>query len=411
MVFETGLRLNPGTPLHRVKKPAILIIVENLPVPLDRRVWQESCALRDAGYEVVVVCPRMRGCTLPYECLDGIHIYRHWISDEAGGLLGFLGEYTSALVGEFYMACKAWLRHRFRVIHICNPPDLLFLVAWPFKIMTGARIVFDVHDVCPEFFEAKFNTRGLLYWLVRIAERLTYACADVILVTNRSVQEVAFTRGKRLPWEVFMVRTAPKIATGTVAANPALRKGRRYLVGYVGVMGNADGVDHLISAAEHIVHQRGRKDVQFLLMGTGPEHANLVRQRDAAGLQDFVDLPGRVSNEYLFSGLQTIDVGVACDPPNSYNDRCTMNKTLEYMAFGKPQVMFDVQEGRFSAGESALYVPGNSPAALGDAILDLLDDPDARQRMGAIAYERIRSELNWEKSVAELLRAYEQALS
>lgn len=396
--------------LPNVKKPAVLILVENLPVPLDRRVWQESCALRDAGYEVVVICPRMRGYTTPYECLEGIHIYRHWISEEAGGLIGFLGEYASALWGEGWLAWRAWRRHRFRLIHLCNPPDLLFLVAWPFKLLFGTRIVFDVHDVWPEFYEAKFQRRGLFYWAIRLAERLTYACADVVLATNRSVEQVALDRGRRSPWEVFIVRTAPRIASATISANPELRRGRRFLVGYVGVMGNADGVIHLIEAAAHVVQGRGRADVQFLLMGTGPEYANLARRRDELGLRDFVDLPGRVSNEFLFAALQTIDLGVACDPSNAYNDHCTMNKTLEYMAFGKPQVMFDVREGRFSAGEAARYVSGNSPEAMGEAILALLDDPGTRERMGRLGAERMRTELNWERSVAQLRRAYEVAL-
>jgi glycosyltransferase involved in cell wall biosynthesis len=393
-----------GVPLP--KRPAILIVVENLPVPLDRRVWQESCALRDAGYEVVVICPRMRGYNEPYECLEGIHVYRHWISEEAGGLVGFLGEYASALWGETRLAWKAWRRHRFQVIHLCNPPDLLFLVAWPFKALFGTRIVYDVHDVWPEFFEAKFQRRGLFYWAVRAAERLTYACADVVLATNRSVQSVALERGGKLPWEVFVVRTAPKIARGGVAPDPGLRKGRRYLVGYVGVMGNADGVIHLIEAARHVVQTLGRRDVQFLLMGTGAEYPNLVKRRDELGLTEYVDLPGRVSNDFLFSALQTLDLGVACDPINPYNDHCTMNKTLEYMAFGKAQVMYDVREGRYSAGDAAAYVGENSPARLGDAIVSLLEDPAARERMGAVGLERIRTELAWERSVAELLRAY-----
>jgi glycosyltransferase involved in cell wall biosynthesis len=390
--------------------PAVLIVVENLPVPLDRRVWQESCTLRDAGYEVAVVCPRMRGYMAPYECVEGIHIYRHWISEEASGIAGFLLEYASALWGEAWLAWKAWRRHRFKLIHICNPPDLLFLVAAPFKLLTGARIIFDVHDVWPEFFEAKFQRRGLFYWGIRAAERLTYAAADVVLATNQSVREQALTRGRKESWEVFLVRTAPAIAATKISANPALKKARRHLVGYVGVMGDADGVNRLIEAARHIVHSRGRRDVQFLLMGTGPEYPGLVQQRDRDALQEFVDMPGRVSNEFLFSALKTMDVGVACDPPNAYNHHCTMNKTLEYMAFGKPQVMFDVREGRYSAGDAAWYVPGDSAIHLGEAILQLLDCPVARERMGALARERIQNELNWELSVKELLRAYDTAL-
>lgn len=394
---------------ERVKKPAVLIIVENLPVPLDRRVWQESCALRDAGYQVVVICPQMRGFTQPEETLEGIQIYRHWISEEAGGFVGFFREYASALWGEMRLAWRAWRRHRFEIIHLCNPPDLLFLVAWPFKLL-GVRIVYDVHDLWPEMFEAKFARRGLFYWAVRLAERLTYAIANVVLATNESVREVALKRGRKAPDKVFVVRTAPKITELAGPTDPGLKKGKRYLVGYVGVMGDADGVDYLIDAAAYLVHKIGRKDVHFLLMGTGPEHPRLVERTERAGVKDYVDLPGRVSNEFLFTALRTIDLGVSCDPVNSYNDHCTMNKVLEYMTFGKPQVMFDLKEGRASAGEAAVYVPENSAGRLAEAIVGLLDDEKARVRMGEKGAQRIQTQLNWEKSVEELLRGYGRVL-
>ena len=391
-----------------MNKPAVLIIVENLPVPLDRRVWQESCALRDAGYEVIVICPCMRGFVAAEEKLDGIQIYRHWISEEAGGFVGFFREYASALWGEWWLAWKAWRRHKFRLIHLCNPPDLLFLVAWPFKLF-GVRVIYDVHDVWPEMFEAKFGRRGLFYWMVRLAERLTYACADVVMATNESVQRTAIERGGKDPDRTVVVRTAPKISGLDRAVDPALKQGRAFLVGYVGVMGDADGVNYIIDAADHIVNRLGRKDVQFLVMGTGPEYEKLIAQRDRLGLKDFVDLPGRVSNEFLFTALRTIDLGVACDPINPYNDHCTMNKVLEYMAFGKPQVMFGTTEGRASAGDAAAYVMENSSVRLGDAIVSLLNDPAARERMGRIGEERLRTQLNWERSVEQLLKAYEKA--
>lgn len=395
---------------RRATKPAVLVIVENLPVPLDRRVWQEACALRDAGYEVSVICPQSRGFVIPAEKLDGINVYRHWISEEAGGFSGFFREYGSALWGEWWLAWKAWRRHRFKVIHLCNPPDLLFLIAWPFKLL-GVKIVCDVHDLWPEMFEAKFGHRGLFYWVVRTAERLTYECADVVMATNHSVKNVALTRGKRSAKRVFVVRTAPKIKDVDRPVDPALRKGRQLLVGYIGVMGDVDGVNYLIDAADHIINRRGRNDVQFLAMGTGAEYERLLEQRDRLGLKDYVDMPGHVSNEFLFTALRTIDLGVACDPINPYNNHCTMNKVLEYMAFGKPQVMFATKEGRASAGDAADYVTENSATKLGDAILKLLDDPARREQMGKLGAERLRTELNWERSVEQLLRAYETALS
>ena len=391
------------------RKPCILIIVENLPVPLDRRVWQESCALRDAGYEVVVICPRMRGFNEPEEVIDGVRIYRHWISGEASGVLGFLSEYASALIGEMSLALKVWWKHRPSVIHLCNPPDLLFLVALPFRLLFQAKVIFDVHDAWPEMFEAKFERRGLMYWAVRMTEWLTYRTADVVLATNESVKAIASGRGGKKEHQVYVVRTAPKIVAAAAEVDESLRRGRKFLVGYVGVMGNADGVHLLLEAINHFVNGRGRKDTQFLLMGTGPEFDTLVAQRDQLGLKGFLDMPGRVSDEFLFAALKTMDLGVSSDPKNGYNDHCTMNKVLEYMAFGKPQVMFDLVEGRASAQKAAVYVDSNKPIALGDAISQVLDDEPSRARMGRVGEKRLRTELNWERSVEQLLKAYRAA--
>ena len=391
--------------------PRVLIIVENLPVPLDRRVWQEACALRDAGYDVTVICPQMRGYTKAFEVLEGVTIYRHWIASEAKGVLGFIAEYASALWGETRCALKAWRRKGFHVIHLCNPPDLLFLVALPFKVLAGVRVIYDVHDLSPEMFEAKFGRRGLLYRCVCLAERITLWLADVVMATNQSVLATVKRRGHKRDENVFVVRTAPSGLNKSLPADPQLKNGKRYLVGYIGVMGNADGVNYLIDAAHRIVKARGRSDVQFLLMGSGPEHADLVKQRDALGLQDCMALPGRVSDEFLFTALKTIDLGVACDPINDYNDHCTMNKTLEYMAFGKAQVMFGTREGRYSAGEAARYVMENSAEKLGDAIIEMLDAEGVTRRMGELGQRRLRAELSWEKSVEQLLMAYRKAIS
>ncbi len=396
----------PASCLHHYHFMRVLIIVENLPVPLDRRVWQEACALRDAGHEVTVICPQMRGYTAPEEVLEGVTIYRHWISGEASAAAGYLFEYASALWGELHCALKAWRRGGFDVIHLCNPPDLLFLVALPFKWLAGVKVIFDVHDLNPEMFVAKFGRRGPAYWAVRLAERATLALADTVLCTNESSRERLQTRAGRHPAPMHVVRTAPEGLDTRAPTDESLKRGRKHLVAYIGVMGDADGVDLLIEAAHHLVQTRGRTDTQFLLMGTGPEHARLVRLRDRLGLAEFVELPGRVEDAFLFRALQTMDVGVACDPVNDYNDHCTMNKTLEYMTFGKPQVMFATREGRYSAGESALYVKENSPERLGDAIAALLDDPEQRARMGALAKQRLENELSWSRSTAVLIHAY-----
>jgi glycosyltransferase involved in cell wall biosynthesis len=390
------------------EKPAILIIVENLPVPPDRRVWQECQALRDAGYTVVVVSPKMKSFVKPYEVIDGIHIYRHKIV-EAKGILGFFAEYITALWGETILAWKAFFRHRFRLIHMCNPPDIIFGVAWPFKLF-GVRVIFDVHDLWPEMFEAKFRKRNLFYWGVRLAQRLNYACADVVIATNETNRHAALTNGRKDSSKVYVVRTAPKIPEKDLPANPALKKGRNYLVGYVGVMGSADGVDLLLETISIIVHDLGRKDIQFIVLGDGPEFADLLALRDRLKIIDYVDMPGWATNETLVPVLKTIDLGVTCDVPNAYNHSCTMNKVLEYMAFAKPQVSFDLVETRASALDAGIYVSEVSARKLAEAIVSTLDNPELREKMGLRGYERLHHELNWEKSVTQLLQAYETAL-
>lgn len=396
--------------MHAVRR-RVLILVENLPVPFDRRVWQEACALRDGGYDVTVICPRMRGHTQAEEVLDGIQIYRHWIAAEARTPFGFLLEYASALLGEFWHAWKAMSRHgRFDVIHLCNPPDLLFLVALPFKLLFGTRVIFDVHDLCPEMFEAKFGARGLLYRAVRLAERATLAVADVVIATNQSVLAAVTRRGHLQADSAFVVRTAPNALDTAAPRDEALKQGKTHLLGYIGVMGSADGVEYLLKAAQHLIHTQNRQDVHFLLMGSGPEYDALLRLRDELGLAEQVNMPGRVSDAFLCSALQTIDLGIACDPINAYNDHCTMNKVLEYMAFAKPVVMFGTIEGRHSAGEAATYVMENDAVKLAEAISGLLDDPTRRQQMGRAGFERLTTELNWQKSTASLHAAYERAL-
>jgi glycosyltransferase involved in cell wall biosynthesis len=387
----------------------ILILVENLPVPFDRRVWQEACALRDAGYHVTVICPRMRGFHQPEEVLEGIHILRHWISSEAKSVPGFLLEYASALLGQSWLAWKAWRRGGFDLIHLCNPPDLLFLVAAPFRLLFGTRVIFDVHDLWPEMFEAKFRSRGLLHRLVRLAERATLALAHVIIATNESVRRIVSLRGALHAEDAFVVRTAPASLDTAAPPDDSLRRGMKHLIGYIGVMGSADGVDLLLDAAAELAKQRN--DVHFLLMGSGPEHAALLAKRDALHLQTVVEMPGRVSDALLCTALQTMDLGIACDPRNAYNDHCTMNKVLEYMAFAKPLVMFRTVEGEYSAAGAARYVDENDPRQLAAAISDLLDAPDLRQSMGSSGYERLTHELSWQKSTQQLLHAYQRALS
>jgi glycosyltransferase involved in cell wall biosynthesis len=386
----------------------VLIIVENLPVPFDRRVWSIATTLRRAGYVVSVICPKARGYETPEETIDGIHVYRHPLPVEARGAAAYLIEYPLALFWEFVLSLKVARRHGFDVVHACNPPDLIFLVALFYKIFGRKRFLFDHHDVNPELYEAKFGRRDFFWRCLRLAERLTFRTADVSIATNESYRQVAIRRGRMLPDKVFVVRSGPAVErVKTVPSVPKWRNGRRYMVGYVGVISQSEGLDLLLASIEHIAHRRKRDDIQFVVVGRGPDFETIVALAGKLGLMDRVTFPGRVDDATLFEVLSTADVCVNPDRVTKMNDMSTMNKIMEYMALGKPIVQFDVTEGRYSAQEASLYAIANDPVDFGDKIIELIDDPDRRARMGESGKRRLQDVLAWHHQVPLLLQAYD----
>lgn len=394
---------------HRPK--SVLIIVENLPVPFDRRVWYEATCLASAGYEVSVICPLGKGYTAMYEVIDGVHIYRHPLPEAAQGSLGYFREYMTALYWEFRLSFRVWRERPFGVVQICNPPDVLFLVAMVHKLLQGVAVIFDHHDVTPELFEEKFKRRGLFYHLLRLSERLTMRTATVVISTNDSYRRVAMQRGGKSPDDVFIVRSSPDVAKFyRLQADPGLRRDWQTVVGYVGVMAEQDGVDTVIRVAEELVHVRGRRDIGFLLIGGGTEFDSLVSLRDELSLSSHVVFAGFQTGEDLLRHLSSCDIGMSPDPISTYNNLCTMNKTLEYMTLGLPVIQFDLTEGRASAADAALYVAQNDVAKMADAVALLADDPALRESLGAKGRRRIETELSWEHQAPSLLAAYDRAL-
>jgi len=385
----------------------VLILVENLPSPFDRRVWQEAGTLRDAGYAVSIICPTGAGCERRFEVIDGIYIYRYRLPLEAGGAAGYALEYAAALTYTFILAWRVLRTRGFDVVHACNPPDLLFLVGGFFKLL-GKKFVFDHHDLCPELFEAKFGRRGFLYRLMLWLERLTFSVADVSIATNDSYRQVALTRGRMPADRVFVVRSGPSLERlRHLPAEDRLKHGRRYLVGYVGVIGSQEGIDSLLRSVQHLVFEIGRRDIHFTLVGSGP---SLERMRSLAAelaVADFVTFTGRVPDRELLAVLNTADVCVNPDTANDMNDKSTMNKVLEYMALGKPIVQFDLTEGRWAAQEASLYARRHDFADFAARIVELLDDPARRAGMGALGRRRIETQLEWRHQAPRLLAAYE----
>jgi glycosyltransferase involved in cell wall biosynthesis len=385
-----------------------LILVENLSVPFDRRVWQECQALRDAGYDVAVVCPQgTKHDREPYALIDGVEIHRYPLTAATGGAIGYLKEYPIAVWRSWRLARRLG---RFDVVHICNPPDLLFLVALPLKLR-GARVIFDQHDLVPELYLSRFDRgKDLLYRAVVALERLTYRVADVVIATNGSYRQVALDRGRKAPESVFVVRSAPDLTrfTGGVA-DPALKRGKDHLLCYVGVMGPQDGVDYALKSLAALRDVRPA-DWHAVFVGSGDCFDEMVALASRLGLDDHVTFTGRIPDAELLAYLSTADVALSPDPHNPLNDVSTMNKVLEYMACGLPIVSFELREARVSAGDAARYVECNDTDAFAAATSALLDDPAERQRRGRIGQERVAGALSWNHSKVQLLASYAAAM-
>jgi glycosyltransferase involved in cell wall biosynthesis len=392
-------------------KRKILIIVENLPVPFDGRVWKEACALHQHGYEVSVLSPRGKGFRKTHEVLEGVHIYRHPMPSEGNTPLGYLVEYTAALFWQVLFTWWIFLARGFHVIQGCNPPDDIFFVALPFRIF-GVKYIFDHHDANPELYLAKYVRKDLFYKAQTWLEKLTYMSSDVVMATNESYGRIAINRGKLDPNDVFVVRNGPDLEKFRLAPEqPRLKYGKRFLIGYVGTISVQEGLDILVEVAAHI-RGLGHEDVHFTCVGGGPGLPVLRQMVKDKKLEDTFNFTGRIPDQDLLEVLSTADVCVNPDRPCEMNDISTMIKIAEYMALGKPIVQFNLKEGRFTAGEASLYCDNdNQVNDFAEKILWLLERSEERQRMGEIGRRRVEQQLAWKYSVENLLAAYERAFS
>ncbi len=385
----------------------VLILVENLPVPFDRRVWQEALALRQAGHDVSVICPKGKGYTAGYEIHDGVHVYRHELI-EAKSARGYPAEYLTALFHQLRLSLKVRRRQRIDVIQACNPPDLMFLVALFHRVLVGTRFLFDHHDLSPELYLSRFGRRDLLFSMLGLLERQTFRLADASVATNETFRDIALERGHMPPGRVSIVKIYPDSATTRRREpEPWLRRPGNCLVGYVGVMGQQDGVETLIRAMDHIVYARGRTDIRAILIGDGPEYDRLRALADTLRLGDAVQFTGYLTGPALMSHLSAVDIGVIPDPPNGCNEKLSMNKVFEYMMLGIPFVQFDLEQARREAGGAALVAAGHSASALADSIIALADDKARRERMAETARGIAAREFVWSAESARYLAAFD----
>jgi glycosyltransferase involved in cell wall biosynthesis len=386
----------------------ILIIVQNLPVPFDRRVWLECQALTSAGYRVAVVCPKGKGDP-GYEVIDGVEIHRYRPYAPGGSKLSFVAEYAYSFLATAWHTLKARRNGRFAVIQACNPPDIFWPIALAFRL-ERTKFVFDHHDLCPELFLSRFENppalpyKGLL-WL----ERRTFRTARHVISTNESYRQVAIERGGKSPDDVTVVRTGPnpeRLKRGP--ADEELKRGRKHLVAYIGVMGPQDGVDIAVRAAGIIVREFGRDDIAFTLIGSGDSYDELVALRDELNLQGHVEFTGRAPDELVTKIMSTASAGLSPDPKNPLNDVSTMNKTMEYMAFELPVVAFDLRETRVSAQDAAVYATPNDVHEYAKALVGLLDDEAACAQLGKLGRARVEDDLAWSHQERAYLGVYQR---
>lgn len=386
----------------------VLVIVENLPVPPDRRVWQECRALAEAGYGVSVICPKGRGYDKSYEVIEGVAIHRHSLPLDASGIGGFVLEYAAALFWQTVLAWRIFLTRGFDAIQACNPPDSIWIVALPFRLLFRRRFVFDHHDPFAELFAVKFPGRSLLLGLTRLFERRSIRDADLVITTSEALRRIATDEAGKRSELVHLVRSCPDAKAMTRRApDPALRHGAARVVVYIGIMGAQDGVDILLRAAAYAIKERRRDDLHFLLVGDGPEYAALQALAQELGIAANATFTGFLRGEALLTALSSADIGACPDPWNGFNDKLTMNKVLEYMAMELPTVMFDLTEGRTIAGDAAAYAGrSNDPRDFGRVMLELLDDPQRCKRMGEIGRRRVESDFDWKDHRQVYLDAY-----
>ena len=388
--------------------PSCVIVVENLPVPFDRRVWQEAQALRGAGWQVCVICPTSSQHPQRYEMIDGISIYRHPLPTEARHKLGFLFEYSAAIFYEAALLLKIAFTRGFDIIQVCNPPDLLFINALPYKLL-GKRLVFDHHDVCPELFSVKFARKGLLYRLSLFAERLTVKNADIVISANETFRNIVIDRCGKSPHDVITVYSVPDLTrVKRVPPNQQLRNGARVVLGYMGIISDQDGVDHFVRMLHHLLVDYHCQELGAVIVGDGPALPKVRQLARDLRLAEHITFTGYLRGDDLLAALSTFDIGIIPDPVNEYNDKISMNKVFEYSALGVPTVAYDLSETRRLLGSTAKYADTATPEGLARACLVLINDDGARTQLGKAAKILAEERFDWARERTKYLGAYQR---
>src|SRR5271154_221660 len=388
-----------------------VIVVENLPVPFDRRVWQEAQALHRDGWTVSVICPFNDDFPKRFEVIDDIAIYRHALPPEGRGALAYFREYSTALFHEFRLLIKVHRERGFSIIQACNPPDLIFLAALPFKLI-GKRFIFDQHDVSPELFVVKFGNKGFLYRALMFFERMSYLMADHVITANATFKDIAISRGGKAPSQVEVVYGVPdRKRIHRVEPEPGLHRGRKFVLGYLGIINEQDGVDHLVRAVADLVKVKGFHDFSAVVVGSGPALESVQALASSLGVEDYMRFTGYLSGDRLLAHISAFDIGVIPDPFNEANDVVSMNKVFEYCALGIPTACYPLRETQRLLGGAGGYAPTLDPSGLAAACLSLMQDDGLRQRSAAARAKLSAETFVWENEARKYVETYERALA
>ncbi len=390
----------------------ILLLVENNNVPFDKRVWREAITLMENGADVSIIAPKTKKNNKSFEILENIKIYRYNAYFAEGSKLSYIKEYLSAIFGMLFLSKKLFLKNGFHIIHIANPPDLLWIVYLPFRLM-GVKLIFDQHDLTPESFLSRFDMdetkkNGLFYKLLMLNEKITYRLSNAVIVTNESYRNIAIKRGRVKNENIFTVRNGPDMRKfHKVKENNKWKKGFTYMGAYIGIMGFQDGVDILIKTMDYLVHKKNRKDILFTLIGSGDEIDNLKQLTKKLNIEKYIEFTGRIPDEPAMEILSSADFCLSPDPRNPLNEISTMNKVMEYMVCEKPIVSFDLKEAKYSAQESAVYVK-DSIEDFANGVLYLIENPEKAKEMGEKGLKRVEEFLRWEKQENNLIEVYKK---
>lgn len=386
----------------------VLFTVQNLSVPQDTRVWREAVALRQAGYEVTVICPRTSGG--PWrEVLEGVEIRRFPQLPELPGILGQVVETIGAFACTTAIALGIRARRKVDVLHTANPPDSF----WPLARLLrpfGTRFVFDQHDLVPELLEARGGSTGSLQGRAfAFLERQSYRAADLVITPNDSYRATAVRRGRIAARDVVTVRSGPDQVWVDASRRPQdTDETMAPRLAFAGVMGPQDGVDALVRAVAQL-QDLHPEPFTVEMIGRGSEVPALRSLADELGVAARFTWTGWLSQEQLRERLRTATIGISPDHDNAFTRKSTMTKIAEYLSLGLPAVIAELPENRCTAGEAAVYYEAGNPSDLAKRLDELLRDADLRDELHRRAVERAQH-LLWEHSAQRLVSAYQMLL-